>query len=472
MPGSIGWLSPAPRLHIDDCFEVNVATFRMGSARVYLHTACAFEMTIKTLDQRLTTASLSRAQQRIFEQNCGRLRAAWSGRYYPCGPATCRHPAWSDTTNAAPAPLIEHVIHATPSGVEHVPRTFQETDEIMRLASPAPTCVTSANDGKRGAGTCCHPWRTSSSDRTRGAHEACSSVQERGCFTRCGRIMDQVHRSSSWHLLLVPHVRTSSSDGAPFLGAFDDGPDPFAYLRFSTLKVEWQLYDKQEVTDESGQRTRWLAANAATAVRCFQLCFRMYGPCRDPWWHDRWRRNACAECLRTTFNTASRWLAVILKNIRASVLVHWCRRKGNCPRWYSEHVLLVLITTAQSISATSDKEKTHGFPDDNIINDGAKRFRCVEMVVPARVTGSRLYDASSSRSVTLTTARICTHDHFPRVWWAPYKFLDRNITSPLDVSIALKFWSSQMSVAMKPRSSKTFSYENVMKCHVNTRKPK
>ena len=46
---------------------VNVATLRMGSARVYLHTVLALEMTIKTLDQRLAAASASRAQRRTME---------------------------------------------------------------------------------------------------------------------------------------------------------------------------------------------------------------------------------------------------------------------------------------------------------------------------------------------------------------------------------------------------------------------
>ena len=35
---------------------------------------------------------------------------------------------------------------------------------------------------------------------------------------------------------------------------------------------------------------------------------------------------------------------------------------------------------AQSNSESLDKEQTHAFPDDNIITDGAKRFRCVEML--------------------------------------------------------------------------------------------
>ena len=39
------------------------------------------------------------------------------------------------------------------------------------------------------------------------------------------------------------------------------------------MKVELQLYDQREVTDECAQCTRWPAANAATAVRCFQLLF-------------------------------------------------------------------------------------------------------------------------------------------------------------------------------------------------------
>ena len=47
---------------------VNVATIRMGSAHVYLHTARALEMAIKTLDQRLAPTSASRAQQRTIEQ--------------------------------------------------------------------------------------------------------------------------------------------------------------------------------------------------------------------------------------------------------------------------------------------------------------------------------------------------------------------------------------------------------------------
>ena len=47
---------------------VNVATLRKGSARVYLHTALALEMAIKTLDQRPAAASASRAQQRTIEQ--------------------------------------------------------------------------------------------------------------------------------------------------------------------------------------------------------------------------------------------------------------------------------------------------------------------------------------------------------------------------------------------------------------------
>ena len=46
---------------------VNVATFRMGSARVYYHTARAFELAIKTVDQRFAAISASCAQQHTIE---------------------------------------------------------------------------------------------------------------------------------------------------------------------------------------------------------------------------------------------------------------------------------------------------------------------------------------------------------------------------------------------------------------------
>ena len=99
------------------------------------------------------------------------------------------------------------------------------------------------------------------------------------------------------------------------------------------------------------------------------------------------------KCLRRTspsstfFNTISRCLAVTLQNIRGRSSLSQCTsslvlKKGKlswmvlraCPS------LIRLRHRAQSISEILDKVKTHAFPDENIITDGAKRFRCVEML--------------------------------------------------------------------------------------------
>ena len=111
---------------------VNVATLRMGSACVYLHTALALEMAIKTLDLRPAAASTSRAQQRTIEQSVDVsvppevakiirvvLALAVTQRDHTRTPAP-------DATHAAPAPLIEHVTYATPARVENVPQFFSK----------------------------------------------------------------------------------------------------------------------------------------------------------------------------------------------------------------------------------------------------------------------------------------------------------------------------------------------------------
>ena len=92
---------------------VNVATLRMGSARVYLHTAIALEMAIKTLDQRPAAASASRAVEQIVDVSVP-LEVAKIIRVAPALAVTQRDHIRTlapDATYAAPAPMIEHVTY-------------------------------------------------------------------------------------------------------------------------------------------------------------------------------------------------------------------------------------------------------------------------------------------------------------------------------------------------------------------------
>ena len=94
---------------------VNVATLRMGSARVYLHTALALEMAIKTLDLRLAAASASRAQQRTIEQ----------------------------IVDVSVPPEVAKIIRVAPAlaRMENVPQFFKEMFRLapmMETVAPAP----------------------------------------------------------------------------------------------------------------------------------------------------------------------------------------------------------------------------------------------------------------------------------------------------------------------------------------------
>ena len=129
---------------------VNVATLRMGSARVYLHTALALEMAIKTLDLSPAAASASRAEQRTIEQIVHISVPPEVAKIIRVAHALAvtqrehtRTPAL-DATYAAPAPLVEHVTYATPARVENVPQIFKE---MVRTATPAPIMETAC--------TCC-----------------------------------------------------------------------------------------------------------------------------------------------------------------------------------------------------------------------------------------------------------------------------------------------------------------------------
>ena len=93
------------------------------SARVYLHTVLALEMAIKTLDQRPTAASASRAQHRTIEQFVHVSVPPEVAKIIRVAPALAvtqrehtRTPA-PDATDAAPAPMIEYVTDATPARV-------------------------------------------------------------------------------------------------------------------------------------------------------------------------------------------------------------------------------------------------------------------------------------------------------------------------------------------------------------------
>ena len=90
-----------------------------------------------------------------------------------------------------------------------------------------------------------------------------------------------------------------------------------------------------------------------------------------------WRRNTCAERLRCPrFSTRGKLSLMFFGSMSLSGFDY---------------------DTAQSISESSDKEKTHALPDDNIISDGAKHFRCTSVFC------SQFHRHESQRSPRLST---------------------------------------------------------------------
>ena len=122
---------------------VSVATLRKSSARVYLHTKLVFEMAIKTLDQRRSATSASRAQQRTIDNVDVSVppEVAKIIRVAPALAVTQRdHTRARDVTYAAPAATIEHVTYASKARVEeHVtPSPVPWTENVPQIFAPSP----------------------------------------------------------------------------------------------------------------------------------------------------------------------------------------------------------------------------------------------------------------------------------------------------------------------------------------------
>ena len=310
---------------------------------------------------------------------CWRLRAAWRGQYYPSGTCTCRHPAWSHTYSCAWCHL-----HCTST-----------VDRARHLCNISANGKWASNFSKRWLDQ--RQWRKPWGLHLVVTHDGPLPVIGYVAPTTPAPVIIFHHWTSSWHLLLVHPMTDLVQKLTTSPGAWTTSRNRASITHwYQILKVELQLYDNQEVTDECGQCTRWPAAKAATAVRCFQLFSfekKIRFLRRAPPWHDHvfkdWRMHGVETpspnvSVVHDFQHDIPLLVVFLLNIRGRssltqstssvVLV-----KGNCPGLYWEHVLLWFWLRHRAPSILY-KEKTHAFPDDNIIIDGAKRFRCVEML--------------------------------------------------------------------------------------------